>query len=358
VSDLFYFKQIEVFGFLPGGELTFNITGFRSGLITSKVTLLDVVISNSTGVNATLPVPVVVEAKPPSGNATLIDMTAKSPKVKYLGKEKYGLILRKSFNEVTSVDTLAYTARETGCILDHPMPTDIVFDLSIDKNQTAFNLSHVFLPSEAGVYNLFFLRCVAEKNTHSVSLVLNTDYHNPKGNYLSAGDQILPLIYFELFLVYFFAVVVWVRTIMLNRSKFCVVRAVHYVMMVPLVLKCIVLLMECLRLYIISTHGHEELWSTVSRILLASQTFTLSIVFVLVGAGWTLIKPKLDASDRQVLYAVIALKCVCIFYRIQVDVCIPGFNGWFREYVAHFFDFCVYGVAGMHAMKKSADFLM
>jgi hypothetical protein len=129
-------------------------------------------------------------------------------------------------------------------------------------------------------------------------------------------------------------------------------------LLIPLLSKLVVLLLEVVRLEVISRYGHESFLALTARAFHATYSTSLSVAFVLVCSGWSIVKPRLDWKDKALLAVVMFLECLAFIMRMRYNVRIPGFNGWFRDYLMHYFDVCVYGIAGMLAMQKSANFLM
>ncbi|KAH8851030.1 G protein-coupled receptor 107 [Schistosoma japonicum] len=166
--------------------------------------------------------------------------------------------------------------------------------------------------SEEGLYHLYFHNC-AELNVesgkrHSVNLTLRMVEKN-FDNYLSAGQQPLPVLYAIACLAYFFLSTFWF--VYLRRSNNSVYR-IHYLMLAVTVVKSISL-------------GFHSVWFVVVIVycfllsLFSIRGALLFITILLIGAGWAFIKHMLTPRERNVFLIVIPLQILANVATIIIE---------------------------------------
>jgi hypothetical protein len=89
-----------------------------------------------------------------------------------------------------------------------------------------------------GMFDILFTRCLPDGADSSVSFTIDASFVNPgwggQPNYLSAGDMPLPLIYGLMTVLFFVALVVWLRYLREHKAE---ATRVHQLMTVLLVIK-------------------------------------------------------------------------------------------------------------------------
>ena len=147
---------------------------------------------------------------------------------------------------------------------------------------------------------------------------------SPVINPTSSNLGVLPLMYiyfsFSYALLFFF----WasnIRNIRLGRDHNIwasregemsrpVVYAIHHLMTLLLGLKTITVFFEAMRYYFIRIHGHAEFLSTVYYGMSFVKGIFMFTVILLIGSGWSLIKPVLGDNEKKIIWAVLVLQVI------------------------------------------------
>lgn len=278
--------KIETFGFIEGGKMKFKITdvGMKE---TSKIV---------------------------NKNNKSVDM-------------KMGFIMRHASSESEAQEDIESIIEEQTCILDDIQPNDYVIDLSDQKewNEVILNENTIQDTDSIGMYSLIFARC-APGGSYKVSFKLDAEFSNPGPSYLSAGDKPLPLVYFLFFILFSAAlgVWVWVLTTVEGHS----VHRIHYMMASLLVLKCFTLLFESIRMHYVSVNGTAEAWSIVYYIFSLMKGIMLFTVILLIGSGWSLMKPYLNDREKKIVMVVLTLQVLDNIAMIIIEETSPGSQDW------------------------------
>lgn len=147
---------------------------------------------------------------------------------------------------------------------------------------------------DEGLYNLYFHACpnYDYDPARTYSLNFNVDIEeNNNGNYLSATEMPLPILYFLMSVLYFLSGLVWVYV--LRGSKHPVFK-IHYLMGVLIFLKSLSLMFHSINFHFIETLGEAvETWAILYYITHLLKGACLFITIVLIGTGWTFIKVRL-----------------------------------------------------------------
>lgn len=98
-----------------------------------------------------------------------------------------------------------------------------------------------------------------------------------------------------------------------DRSCFCrtsppQVHHIHHMMTVLLVFKTLSMLFESIRYHYLRLTGAAEAWSIVYYLFAFLKGITLFVVVLLIGTGWSLIKPFLNNRDKQIIVVVLSLQ--------------------------------------------------
>lgn len=84
-------------------------------------------------------------------------------------------------------------------------------------------------------------------------------------------------------------------------------------MTVLLVFKTLSMLFESIRYHYLRLTGAAEAWSIVYYLFAFLKGITLFVVVLLIGTGWSLIKPFLNDRDKRIIIIVLSLQ-VAFFY--------------------------------------------
>ena len=178
-----------------------------------------------------------------------------------------------------------------------------------------------------GLYSFIFSRCSPEEE-NSVSFHLHADFHNPGPEYLSAGDVPLPTIYGMFFILFSISFIIWCRILCRPTNVGGTVHGIHYLMGVLLFIKCVCLLVECIKLHYIAVTGSSEGWSIIYFLVTALRGIMLFTVILLIGSGWSLMKNHLNDKERNVILMVLSMQVFDNVAVIMLEECSPGSQWW------------------------------
>lgn len=240
--------------------------------------------------------------------------------------EKIGFLARKASSESAAQQDLQTFIDNKKCIFDYKERDDFIVNLTDSKLWSTVSYGHVIKKETIGLYTLLFARCNAHDGD-TVNFNLKVIFQNPGPNYLSAGDSPLPLLYFCFFILFSVVLVVWTVVLYLQSANGTVHR-IHFMMAALLVLKCLTLLVEGIRLHYISLRGSSETWSAVYYVLSGLKGFMLFTVLLLIGSGWSLMKPFLHMREKRVIMVVLALQILSNLATVVLDETAPGSMYW------------------------------
>ena len=282
-NDYRHFFEIETFGFRVGGQLNITVEDFTINHIT------------------------------------------------HLQREnltyKVGFMLRPSNNQIDYMKDFDQSSQKA-CIFDDIKPNDIILDLSNPLCWEKFSTTFIIPSHAAGLYSFIFARCKPQSPEVTINFKMNAMFVNPGPDYLSAGDAPLPEMYMFFFIIYSIVSLVWYRIICrqsTERRNF-----LHFLMAGVLSLKCFTLFFESLRYHYISQSGSSEGWSIVYYIFSSLKGMMLFLVIVLIGSGWTLVKPFLASREKNIILAVLCLQILNNIAIIVLEESSPGSIGWFN----------------------------
>ncbi|XP_052208776.1 protein CANDIDATE G-PROTEIN COUPLED RECEPTOR 7-like [Diospyros lotus] len=201
----------------------------------------------------------------------------------------------------------------------------IVFTFHSLHGADRFDALH--LQSEADQYSLVFANCLPEiKVSMDVrSAMYNLDGRTETRDYLSAGRTVLPRIYFLFSLIYFALAGVWIHVL---HKKRLTVFQIHFFMLAVLILKALNLLCEAEDKSYIKRTGTAHGWDVLFYIFSFLKGITLFTLIVLIGTGWSFLKPYLQDKEKKVLMIVIPLQVVANIAQVVIDETGPYGQDW------------------------------
>ena len=87
-------------------------------------------------------------------------------------------------------------------------------------------------------------------------------------------------------------------------------------------------LFESARFHFLSLTGTSDVWSAVYYVFAASKGVMLFVVILLIGSGWSLMRPYLSDREKSVILAVLVLQVVDNVAIVVVAETAPGSVGW------------------------------
>ncbi|ESP00238.1 hypothetical protein LOTGIDRAFT_200945 [Lottia gigantea] len=164
-------------------------------------------------------------------------------------------------------------------------------------------LVHIKNRNEEGLYNLFFHNCLQyEKNLESTMSMSMNIIEVINGNYLSAGNQPEPTLFFIFFILYLTCGGAWLMV--LRRSEKSDVFKIHYLMLAVVWVKSLSCLFHGINSHFIEKSGiPEEAWAILWYIVYLMRGALMFGTILLIGAGWAFIKHMLSKKEKK-LFAI------------------------------------------------------
>ena len=131
------------------------------------------------------------------------------------------------------------------------------------------------------------------------------------------------------FFAYIAVGAVWAYTLWsAKNSQEGSVQKIHLLMGVLVMFKCLTVLCQSGMYHLIRIHGDPEGWNVAYYFFTAVRGLLLFTVVVLIGTGWSFLKPFLNEREKQVLLIVIPLQVFANIATIILDDNGPALAGW------------------------------
>ncbi|GAA0141922.1 G-protein coupled receptor [Lithospermum erythrorhizon] len=191
-----------------------------------------------------------------------------------------------------------------------------------------FNYSYpISAPDE---YSLFFANCEPQSK---VSMDVRTELYNVDGDlgswgskdYLSAGVTQLPTIFSVFSVCYFGFLGVWVYVCWRNKGS---VHRIHLLMGALVVVKALNLVFAAEDKHYVKVTGTDHGWDVLFYIFQSLRVVLLFTVIVLVGTGWSFMKPFLQDREKKVLMVVIPLQVLANIASVVIGETGPFIRDW------------------------------
>ena len=218
---------------------------------------------------------------------------------------KVGVIVRRVDGAATPFATTSAADRAGSvCLISHKKPGDQVVFIK----GTNASFSQTVADPAAGLYSLIYANC--DPGT-AASFSLTATLTNPGGVFLSAGDIPLPLIYGSASILFVLAFAVWQRTLMANAAS---AHKIHYLMSALCLVRAASVGFEAMRYQSMKMTGDGYTWATLYYLLTFIKGVMLFSVILLIGTGWSFVKPFLQDRDKKILLAVVPLQVAHLIY--------------------------------------------
>ncbi|KAJ9173788.1 hypothetical protein P3X46_016892 [Hevea brasiliensis] len=213
---------------------------------------------------------------------------------------------------------------EISCALQSDLIKHVFTFKNLENGKS--NFSVFVVENDADQYTLVFANCL---NTIKVSMDVNSAMYNLERNgnrdYLSAGKTILPRVFFLFSLVYIGLTGLWIHV--LYKKRLTVFR-IHFFMLAVVVMKALNLLCEAEDKSYIKRTGSAHGWDVLFYIFSFLKGITLFTLIVLIGTGWSFLKPYLQDKEKKVLMIVIPLQVVANIAQVVIDETGPYGQYW------------------------------
>ncbi|XP_058109878.1 protein CANDIDATE G-PROTEIN COUPLED RECEPTOR 7-like [Magnolia sinica] len=215
------------------------------------------------------------------------------------------------------------------CVLSSHHVINLFTFQDLSLNSHSFNHSYpITAPNE---YSLFFANCAPECQ---VSMSLRTEMYNldaagpgipPVKDYLPAGQTQLPFLYFLFSVAYLVFLVVWVLVCVRNKRS---VHRIHLLMVGLILIKALNLICAAEDKHYIKVTGTPHGWDILFYIFQFIRVTLLFTIIVLIGTGWSFLKPFLQEKEKKVLMIVIPLQVVANVASAVIGETGPFIKDW------------------------------
>lgn len=198
---------------------------------------------------------------------------------------------------------------------------------TFDSLNGASTFNKLYVETDSDQFTLVFANCLPQlKISMDVrSAMYNLDGKSGRRDYLSAGKTILPRVYFLFSLIYFTLAGAWIYFLYKKRLT---VFGIHFFMLAVVILKALNLLCEAEDKSYIKRTGSAHGWDVLFYIFSFLKGITLFTLIVLIGTGWSFLKPYLQDKEKKVLMIVIPLQVVANIAQVVIDETGPYGQDW------------------------------
>lgn len=174
-----------------------------------------------------------------------------------------------------------------------------------------------------GYYSLFFANCAPGTK---VSMKFKTEMYNldPNGSkdYLPAGSTQLPGLLFVFSLCYLTFFGLWVY-LCYNKKQM-----IHILVAALLIMKSLSLICGAEVKHYVKTTGTPHGWNIPFYVFQFLGNVLLFMVIVLVGTGWSFLKPKIRGKEKTLLAMVIPFEVVSTIASVVIGETGPYVQNW------------------------------
>lgn len=180
--------------------------------------------------------------------------------------------------------------------------------------------------AEEGLYSVIFVSCSPDSNS-PVSFRLETVMYNEGPSHLSAGDAPVPTILFVFAAIFAMLLFVWIKMLRQQPSS---IHHVHHMMTILLLLKSLSLLFQSINMHYLKVTGYVMGWNVVYYVFVTLKGISFFTVLLMIGSGWSLLKPTLNDKEMKILFVVLPLQLFANIALIVEEERTKGSQGWFK----------------------------
>ncbi|GLI58639.1 hypothetical protein VaNZ11_000376 [Volvox africanus] len=243
-----------------------------------------------------------------------------------INSEKFGFFLSPVEADTALEQELADDAK---CILDEFNNLFTFKDKSVQDviNGTLTEFTFHFVVQKGGLFYLYFANC--EDDT-PVSFTSRIEMYNlnsrGRKDYLSVGDTELDAVYWAMFALFTLATAAWAVWVFRNKQY---AHKVHYFMFALGCFKAMTLLSQALMVFYIERTGSADGWNVVYYVFTFLRGILFFTVVVLIGTGWSYMKPFLGEKEARIIMIVIPLQVFANIAIIITEEESPSVKDWF-----------------------------
>jgi G protein-coupled receptor 107 len=239
---------------------------------------------------------------------------------------RVGFLIKKT--DTDSARLMEENEAQRNCLLDDADIFDATTDAVVTIGGGAWRrteFTKVIKLGQEGFYNVFFVNC--ESDTLASYEALLT-MHNRGPSYLPAGEAKLPQMYAVVCLMYVAMLSLWIGHYMRHEEGKRVLH-IHYLMTALVALKLVAVLFESLELRQLDMNGHPGGWAIIYYVFATLKGIMMFVVILLIGSGWSFVKPFLSEQDKRIFMFIIPLQLIDNLAMIIIEETAPGSQGFF-----------------------------
>eukprot|EP00897_Mesotaenium_endlicherianum_P007397 jgi/Mesen1/6686/ME000343S05846 len=223
------------------------------------------------------------------------------------------------------------------CVLENPnieklftfQDVEVAFAKSNDgaKDLKSYTYNFKYQVPHAYEYSLFFANCQGHAvPSFDIDLKLFNVEGGGRNDYLPSGKTQLPKLYFIFFIAYMAAGAAWVYLCYAQRAT---VHRIHILMAVLIYLKALTVLSQAGEYAYIKATGAPHGWNIAYYVFSFFRGIMLFTVIVLIGTGWSFLKPYLQDKEKKIIMIVIPLQVFANIAVVILDESGPSSREWF-----------------------------
>mmetsp|Transcript_12717 Transcript_12717/g.39269 ORF Transcript_12717/g.39269 Transcript_12717/m.39269 type:complete len:450 (-) Transcript_12717:57-1406(-) len=265
-----------------------------------------------------------------------LELDVSNFKIDGKGPYRAGFAMRRAESESAAQQELEESLEAGACLLDWKdgaRGDGAVFELDLDDKaewKEKKQLKHVVQKDEEGLYSLVFARCLPKDDKGATSFDLVAKFYNPGPRYLSACEAALPAVFAVFAGLFALAAVAWWGMLVAGwRGAGSIrVHSVHPIMGALLVVKTLTLGSQSLRYHAIDATGSGGGWADAYYVFASLKGVMLFVVILLIGTGWSLVKPYLNDREKKIVLIVLILQVVDNIALVVFEETAPGSRAW------------------------------
>ncbi|KAK9157937.1 hypothetical protein Scep_004511 [Stephania cephalantha] len=195
-----------------------------------------------------------------------------------------------------------------------------------DLNSTTLSYQNTYPLTSPNEYSLFFANCAPNSQ---VSMAVHTEIYNlddgATKDYLPVGETNLPSLFFFFAVAYLGFLGVWIYVCLANRLS---IHRIHLLMSVLILMKALNLICAAEDKHFVKVTGTPHGWDVLFYIFQFIRVTLLFTVIVLIGTGWSFLKPFLQEKEKKVLMIVIPLQVLANVASAVIGETGPFIRDW------------------------------
>ncbi|XP_072997199.1 protein CANDIDATE G-PROTEIN COUPLED RECEPTOR 7-like [Typha latifolia] len=213
-----------------------------------------------------------------------------------------------------------------GCVLESPFVKRLFYFTDLSPPPSA-SYNHSFPITHPDEYSLFFANCAPQTQ---VSMEVRTEMYNsnPDGSkdYLSVGQSPVPSIYYTFAFTYVVFFGVWIYLTLIKHRLNS--HRIHHLMSCLILIRSLYLICAAEDQHFIRVTGTPHGWDVLFYVFQLLKGVLLFAVIVLVGTGWSFLKPFLQEKEKKVLMVVIPLQVIANIASVVIGENGPFIRDW------------------------------